>query len=332
MMREHASPTEHVARSVASRAAHLVRSNLVARSIPVLIVCAICAAFIVLSSFAISASGSSRRRVGGQNDDSDSDADHDVSGSFANADARAESVPLGANAATQLSAVFNPGPTAEWWAKAPGGSASVCVIVRTYSGHRAALPALLASLLSSGHPGLSLILADTGSGAPFGPEMASIAATFNALAGRRAVVVSSRTRATVRPLFPHLKTEDFGYLVTDAVLSDSAWGDGEGSRCRCAQALDLLVRAPAAVLTVRKKVVTAMGPSPFESRRRGSSGGSIDSSANGAATEERQAAAPAATAAALGRHRVVPASASAGGLDMDCDVLVTTNGGDEWVG
>lgn len=229
MMREHASPTEHVARSVASRAAHLVRSNLVARSIPVLIVCAICAAFIVLSSFAISATGSSRRRVGELNDDTVSEADPDSSGSFADADPSAGSVHLGAKAAVQLSAVFNPGPTADWWGKAPGGSASVCVIVRTYSGHRAALPALLASLLSSGHPGLSLILADTGSGAPFGPEMASIAATFNVLAGRRAVVVSSRTRSTVRPLFPHLKTEDFGYLVTDAVLSDSAWGKGRGA-------------------------------------------------------------------------------------------------------
>jgi hypothetical protein len=78
---------------------------------------------------------------------------------------------LPASTAPSLSRVFAAAPTAAWWEKAPGGSASVCAIVRTYVGQRAALPALLSSLLASGHPGLTLILADTGSGAPFGADL-----------------------------------------------------------------------------------------------------------------------------------------------------------------
>lgn len=214
------SPPENTARGV--RAA---RANLSSRIVLVLGVCLLCAIFILLSS-AYSA----------PQEDSDID---DISSLHERLTGYASGMApdilaladLGSNfpdvaalppvAASNLAPIFSATLAADRWDKAPGGDATVCVVVRTYVGHRAALPALLASLISQGHPALTIFLADTGSGASFGAGLSTIATTFNALAGRRAVVVSSRTRASSRAAFPNLAVEDFGYLVTDAVVGDS---------------------------------------------------------------------------------------------------------------
>ena len=55
--------------------------------------------------------------------------------------------------------------------------------------------------------------------APF-EDLENIIAGVNAIVGFDAVVVSSRTQAAVRSLFPQLATPDYGYLLTDAVLED----------------------------------------------------------------------------------------------------------------
>ena len=232
-------------KAAVSRASILVRSNM-SRSIPVLVACFVCAAFIALSSFSMMDSKPISRRVKGRavigvgeadvpqrngrklgpdpftpmSDEEEGDAEEndslkrppgpmnavlDSEGAFPQVDEHIAPVLLSPYSAHQLTRLFSPAATAAWWAGAPGGSASVCVIVRTFIGQRAALPALLSSLLASGHPALTVFLADTGSGAPCGADLAAIASTFYVLGGRRAVVVTLRTRANVRPLFPRLQ-------------------------------------------------------------------------------------------------------------------------------
>lgn len=213
--------------------------------------------------------------------------------------------PLLPRAVSTLTSVFSTTPTAAWWEVNPGGTASVCVIVRTFIGQRATLPALLSSLLASGHPGLSIILADTGAGAPFGSELLSIAQTFNSLAGRRAVVVSSRTRANMRAEFPKLAVEDYGYLVTDGVLSD--------------------------IITARKRASSRFGISPFSlaAERAAAAPAGSSRSAGQAKAPLRgagQGAAAAAAAAAAFAKRVLPKALAQGGVDVDCDLVMATNG------
>lgn len=98
---------------------------------------------------------------------------------------------------------------------------TTCVFVRTYEAHELSLPALIMSLLASGHQKLNIILADTGKRGSFKTRLYKIAETMNALAGRDVVIVSPHTFAGGRQRFPKLLIEDHGYVATDLMLEDA---------------------------------------------------------------------------------------------------------------
>lgn len=96
----------------------------------------------------------------------------------------------------------------------------VCMVVRTYAGHRNMLMAMLASVLLWDHPGLTVYLLDTGKDVPFA-ELPKLAAMASAMAGRPDAVRLSRWRhGTARAQFPWYTEEDHGYLATDLTLED----------------------------------------------------------------------------------------------------------------
>lgn len=102
-----------------------------------------------------------------------------------------------------------------------GATLPVCVLVRTYEAQANAVPALLASLFASGHPSLTVILADTGQKEVFKPALERAAAAFNALVGRPgAVRVAPHTHSSSRARVPKLAINDFGYVITDLMLED----------------------------------------------------------------------------------------------------------------
>jgi hypothetical protein len=96
----------------------------------------------------------------------------------------------------------------------------VCMVVRTYAGHRNMLMAMLASVLLWDHPGLTIYLLDTGKDVPFS-ELPRLAEMASAMAGRPDAVRLSRWRhGSARAQFPWYADEDHGYLATDLTLED----------------------------------------------------------------------------------------------------------------
>lgn len=104
---------------------------------------------------------------------------------------------------------------------ATGGSqVRVCMIVRTFAGHRNKLVALLASVLLWQHAHLTITLVDTGSEAFV--DLPLIAELTSAISGRAGSVrISHWRRDAARSRFPQLgDLEDHGYVATDLAMED----------------------------------------------------------------------------------------------------------------
>ena len=114
-------------------------------------------------------------------------------------------------------------PDYNWTSKFDDRGLTTCVIVRTYANQRNALVALIATLLSSRHPGIYAILVDTGKKAPF-KDIGKLAQLWNSLVGRDAVFVSRWTYHNSRAIFPQLAVEDYGYVATDLAMEDALYG------------------------------------------------------------------------------------------------------------
>jgi hypothetical protein len=109
------------------------------------------------------------------------------------------------------------------WAVHPGKNISLCVVIRTYSGHSHTLGAMLATLAAAVHRKTSLFLIDTGMKEAF-TFLPNIVGQFNDLVGFELAKVSRWTSNNSRPLIPALqgyyRADDWGYAATDMVLND----------------------------------------------------------------------------------------------------------------
>lgn len=110
------------------------------------------------------------------------------------------------------------------WRKRAGSDLTTCVVVRTYIAQRNMLVALLGSMAASRHPGLYVVVVDTGKQEPM-TELQAIADQFNAIVERPyAVSVSRWNYHNSRALYPELEREDYGYVATDLALEDALYG------------------------------------------------------------------------------------------------------------
>lgn len=133
---------------------------------------------------------------------------------------------------------------------------SVCMVVRTFVGHRNTLMAMLASVLLWDHPSLTIYLVDTGAQQPF-TELPRLARMASAMAGRPdAVRVSDWTHATSRAQFPDFTDEDHGYIATDLTIEDIL-----SQRAEFSPRLQDLLRATGAVPADGGE---SLGPAPCE--------------------------------------------------------------------
>ena len=128
---------------------------------------------------------------------------------------------VGSNDGLLLESVFRHDPLLRPEPAVPD-NASVCMVVRTFKEHRNKLVVMLASVLLWDHPGLRIILIDTGTKEPFS-DLADVASMTSRLAGRPDAVTLSRWRSnSSRAVFPQLDAavEDHGYVATDLALED----------------------------------------------------------------------------------------------------------------
>jgi hypothetical protein len=112
-----------------------------------------------------------------------------------------------------------------------GAALRPCAIVRTYGGQGSRILTLLSSLLLGGHPGLHIILMDTGHVPFVGLQHAVTLA--NALAGRHAVTLTSHNRTESHARFGvGDDVEDYGYIATDLAINDLvlAWKAAVGGK------------------------------------------------------------------------------------------------------
>jgi len=92
---------------------------------------------------------------------------------------------------------------------------SVCVIIRTYQGHRSLLPGLITSLASNEYPNMHVYLLDTQGDFEDLPKFETL---FNAIYNREFVHATNVTRQYARERYPEFTTSDFGYLQTDLMI------------------------------------------------------------------------------------------------------------------
>ena len=135
---------------------------------------------------------------------------------------RAEDSPLvsSCDGALSLEDVFRHDASLRPQPRVPD-AASVCMVVRTFEGHRNKLMVLLSTVLLWDHPALTIYLLDTGKGDAF-TALPDVANMTSRIAGRPgAVRVSHWRNAESRAAFPQLgDIEDHGYIATDLTIDD----------------------------------------------------------------------------------------------------------------
>jgi len=92
---------------------------------------------------------------------------------------------------------------------------TVCIVVRTYTGHRSSLPGLITSLASNDYPNMHIFLVDTEGGFDDLPKFESL---FNSLYNREFVHTTNITKQYRYERFPNFTREDFGYAQTDLMI------------------------------------------------------------------------------------------------------------------
>eukprot|EP00026_Physarum_polycephalum_P012256 Phypoly_transcript_12546.p1 GENE.Phypoly_transcript_12546~~Phypoly_transcript_12546.p1 ORF type:complete len:312 (+),score=25.20 Phypoly_transcript_12546:101-1036(+) len=96
---------------------------------------------------------------------------------------------------------------------------TVCVVIRTYAGHRSSLPGLITSLASNDYPNMHLYLVDTDGDFDDLPKYESL---FNMLYNREFVHVTNITKQYRYERFPNFTKQDFGYAQTDLMIEQLA--------------------------------------------------------------------------------------------------------------
>lgn len=96
----------------------------------------------------------------------------------------------------------------------------LCVVARTFVGHRSSLLPFASSLAAGRPPRMRVILVDTDPRSPF-DDIHGVAEWLNDVLGApRLFTVSARNASAAAEAFPRYKGPDYGYIMTDLVLED----------------------------------------------------------------------------------------------------------------
>lgn len=100
----------------------------------------------------------------------------------------------------------------------------VCVLIRTFFMHRAALPALIGSLAANNYPNLNIFLIDTEGNFE---EMPDFVHLFNLLYNKDFVHLSGATKELMKAKYPEYLLNDFGYRLTDMAMEELSAPDSK---------------------------------------------------------------------------------------------------------